>query len=208
MKLLKHSLAIIVTFAFVYAWQITPLGSYTLALLGVLIFAYIVLAAKKSRFSNLIDNGGSKSVLVLNIAILLFIASTGGLHSPLFFLLYFVLFGIAFVFHPLVVFVYVLCTTVIFISQILSGDVSGNILTASSLYLIAPLAYFFGTEYSQRIQQDDDLDKIKETSASASEIIQQDVDELTQENPDLSTSAQEKLAEIKEEAATLRQKIK
>src|SRR5438105_378263 len=114
MTTVKQSFLLLLSFGFVALWEVTTLSSYTLPLLGFLIFLYIVSSVWNNKIKHHLETGGTKSVLVLNSAILLFIFSTQGLHSPLFFLLYFVLFGIAFVFEPPVVFVYVLATTGLF----------------------------------------------------------------------------------------------
>lgn len=194
MRLFTEALLIILTFAFVFVWQNTLLSTYTLPLLGLIIFLYMILSVKARKLTFL-ESGGTKSVLLLNIAILLFIFSTGGLHSPLYFLLYFVLFGIAFVFHPVVVFVYTLSATALFVPQIIQGDLQNNLFQMGSLYLITPLAFFFGKEYLTRMREED-------TTTEKAEMIQENIEEALQDE-NLAPQTKELLKEAKVEAEEL-----
>lgn len=191
MTVLTEAILIIFSFLFVFLWQSSPLSSYTIPFLGFLIFVYLLVSAKSKKLSYLND-GGNKSVIVLNTAILLFIVSTNGLHSPLFFLLYFILFGIAFVFRPIVVLVYVLAITGLFYPQLVQGDFINNVLKIGSLYLIAPLAFYFGTQY-----------KKQEKTSQEVQHIEEEAEEVLENEPNMSQEDKSKLEEVILEAENI-----
>lgn len=150
MKLVVQSLILLGSIAFVFVWQNSPLASYTIPLLGFLVFLFLLLSARKKGFNPIVGNNELFGVFTLNTVILLLILSTGEFSSPLYFLLYFVEFGIAFVFEPPLVFLFVVCVTALFISNALQNDPTGNIIRLGSLALLSPLAFLFGKEYKQK----------------------------------------------------------
>lgn len=200
MQLLGQSLVLLLSFAFVFVWQKTPLSSYTIQALGFLIFLFLLISARRKEFNlaNAIGKRDFLSIFTLNSLIFLFIFSTGGLSSPLFFLLYFLGFGIAFVFEPVTVFIFILGTTLVFLAEALTGDMMGNFLRLGSLFLISPLAFFFGREYRKGEKQ---TEKIEKTS----EVITKDVSEvLENEKQTIKSEDVEKLNDILEETEKLK----
>src|SRR4029079_3571396 len=75
---------------------------------------------------------------------------TGGLNSNLYFLLYFLLFGIVFLFEPINVFILLIGVLVVFAPSLSEGDFLSNIIKLGSLVLLAPICYFFGREFKKR----------------------------------------------------------
>lgn len=61
---------------------------------------------------------GPWGIFLLNTVIFLLIFSTGSIDSGLFFLLYFLGFGIAFVFEPAVTFIFIVGTVFIFLPML------------------------------------------------------------------------------------------
>lgn len=215
MKAFWQSLLLFLSFAFVFVWQNTFFSQYTIQALGFLIFLFILLMARKKKMPT---NQGFDanalfespwSIFILNTVILLFIFSTGGFSSALFFLLYFLAFGVAFVFEPVTVFVYVFSAILIFSTLALKDDPTRNILILASLGLISPLAYFFGKEYRVEEKQEEDLEKLKERSKDAADTIATNVEDLLKkEKQTLKTEDVEKLNEVLEETENLRQETK
>ncbi|MBI1982387.1 MAG: hypothetical protein HYS68_02285 [Candidatus Levybacteria bacterium] len=123
MLFLRQSLLLLLSFVFVFVWQKTPLSDYTIQALGFLIFLFLLLSARRKEFNlaNVISKRDFLSIFTLNTLILLFIFSTGGLSSPLFFLLYFLGFGIAFVFEPATVFIFILGAILVFLAKDVAG---------------------------------------------------------------------------------------
>lgn len=210
MKLFKQSFLLILSFAFVYFWQKTPLGDYTIQVLGFLVFLFLITSARRKNFDIAGSLGeGSLAIFILNTIILLLIYSTGIFNSTLFFLLYFLGFGIAFVFEPVIVFVFAVGVTLIFLEEALQNDVARNFILLGSLGLISPLAYFFGKSYRKSEEDQAQLEAIKERTTSSADTISEDIDEvLESEKKTLKPEDVEKLNEILEETETLREEKK
>ena len=204
MGIVPQSLLIILSFAIAFLWQNSPLANYTIPALGFLIFVYLITFAKKSQ-KNQRQLGGTLDIMILNTAILLLIFSTGGLTSNLFFLLYFVGFGIAFVFTPPTVFIFVLSAIAVFYPDIFQNDLMGNIVRLGSLALISPLAYFFGREYRKRDFQEEKI----EATSDAADAITKDVSKvLENEKQNLKEEDVERLSDVLEKKETLREESK
>lgn len=209
MNLILQSLVIITSFIIVFIWQNSPLKDFTVQLLGLFIVLYFIISARKGGKGFLTLGGeGYAGVFLLNTLIFLLIFSTGGINSALFFVLYFLCFGIAFVFNPLTIFVFILGAILIFVPQI-QPDLTTNLLKLGSLALISPLAYFFGREYKRADAQDEKLNAIKERSKEAADTISKDIEEIIEDEKQvLDKKDVEKLNEVLEETQDLRLEAK
>lgn len=200
MQFLAQALTFVFSFLLVFGWQNSFLANYTIQIFGFFIFLFLLVFSRKKEFS-LADTVSKRNLLmvfILNTVIFLLIFSTGGLSSGLFFLLYFLGFGIAFVFEPVTVFIFALGATLIFLAQALTGDVLANFLRLGSLFLISPLAFFFGREFRKEEKQTQEIEK-------ATEEIKKDVGQVLQsEKQTLKTQDVEKLNDILEETEKLR----
>jgi hypothetical protein len=206
MKFLLQALVLVLSFVFVFVWKETPLANYTVALSGALILFYILLSARK-KGKGFLDMGGEGpwGIFFLNTVILLLVFSTGGIDSILFFLLYFLGFGIAFVFEPAVTFVFVLGVILVFIPDAIKGDLLVTSLKLGSLLLISPLAFFFGNEYRRNDKQDEQIEALEERTKEAADTISEDIEEVIKdEQKSLKSEDMEKLNEILEETEDLR----
>src|ERR1035437_6293735 len=210
MKILLQALVLVLSFVFVFVWKETPLVNYTVALSGVLIVGYILLSARK-KGKGFINMGGEGpwGIFFLNTVILLLIFSTGGIDSVLFFLLYFLAFGIAFVFEPMLIFVFVLGVILVFVPDVIKGDLLVNSLKLGSLLLISPLACFFGSQYRKSDQQEEAVEALEERTTEAADTISEDIEEVIKDEKDsLKSEDMEKLNEILEETEDLRAESK
>lgn len=79
----------------------------------------------------------------------LLVFSTGGLDSPLFFLIYFLLFTIAFRHRPSVTLSLALANIILLSQTIISP---ANILPLASILFIGPLAWFVGRQYMENME--------------------------------------------------------
>jgi hypothetical protein len=210
MKFVFQALVLILSFVFAFVWKETPLAVYTIPLVGILIILYIFLAARKGGKGFLSMGGeGPWGIFFLNTVILLLIFSTGSIDSVLFFLLYFLGFGIAFVFEPVAVFIFALGVILIFIPDAIKGDLLVNLLKVGSLLLISPLAFFFGKQYRQTDKQDEEIEALQERTKEAADTISEDIEEVVKdEKANLKGEDMEKLNEILEETEDLRQESK
>jgi hypothetical protein len=210
MKILLQSLVLVLSFVFVFVWKETPLVNYTVALSGVLIILYILVSARK-KGKGFLEMGGEGpwGIFFLNTVILLLIFSTGAIDSTLFFLLYFLGFGVAFVFEPVVTFVFVLGVILVFIPNAIKGDLLVNSLKLGSLLLISPLAFFFGSEYRKNDKQTTEIEALEERTKDAADTIAKDLEKVIKdEKANLKNEDMEKLNEILEETEDLRAESK
>lgn len=210
MKLVTQSLIIIFSFAAVYVWQQIGFFVYTVPIIGFLIFMYLfLLGRKKNKKMFNLDGNSVWTIWLLNTLVLLLIFSTGSITSPIFFLLYFLGFGIAFVFEPVVVLVFLVCAIALFLPDSLKDDVNGNLLRLGSLLLITPLAYFFGNEFKGSNKKEEEIEKITERAKDAADNISGNVEEIIKnEKENLSNKTTNKLNEILEETEDLREETK
>ncbi len=209
MKLFLQSLTIISSFIAIFIWQNSPLKDYTVQLLGLFIVLYFIVAGRKGGKGFLTLGGdGYLGVFILNTLIFLLIFSTGGINSALFFVLYFLAFGIAFVFDPKTIFIFVAGSIVIFAPEV-GFDLTTNLLKLGSLALISPLAYFFGREYRRSDIQDEKMNALEERTNEAADTISKDVEEIIEDEKQvLDKKDIEKLSEVLEETEDLRSESK
>jgi len=209
MKLFIESLVIISSFVTIFIWQNSPLKDYTVQLLGLFIVLYFIVSSRKGGKGFLTLGGeGFLGVFLLNTLIFLLIFSTGGINSALFFVLYFLCFGIAFVFNPLTIFVFIIGSILIFVPEI-SVDLTTNLLKLGSLALISPLAYFFGKAYKRADIQDEKINAIEERSKEAADTISKDIEDVIDDEKEvLDKKDIEKLNEVLEETQDLRSEAK
>lgn len=210
MKLILQALVLILSFALVFIWDQTPLSGYTIQTLGVLVVLYLVISARRKGQGFLTLGGdGPWGIFILNTIVLLLIFSTGSISSSLFFLLYFLGFGIAFVFEPPAIFVFIVGAVLVFLPDALRGDTFGNFLRVGSILLISPLAYFFGREYRKSDRDDANIEALEERTKEAADTISEDVEEVVKnEKQNLKQEDVEKLNEILEETEDLRTESK
>lgn len=210
MKLVLQALVLILSFALVFVWEQTPLSGYTIQTLGVLVVLYLVISARRKGQGFLTMGGdGPWGIFILNTIILLLIFATGSISSSLFFLLYFLGFGIAFVFEPPAIFIFIVGAVLVFLPDTLKGDTFGNFIKVGSLLLISPLAYFFGREYRKSDKQEGDIEALEERAKEAADTISEDVQEVVKnEKQNLKQEDMEKLNEILEETDDLREESK
>lgn len=207
MRIILHSFVLIFSFGLIFAWEQGPFSGYTVQLLAVMVVIYLGAQFAKRKMKK-DDNflGGIPDVFALNTAIFLLIYATGQMASWFFFLLYFLGFGITFIFEPITVFIFAIGTVLIFLPDVLTnGGNLGTYIQLGSFILISPLPYFFGKEYRDREQQQTDIESLTERSEEAGTTIAKDVEDVLQsEKKNLKNEDVEKLNEILEETEDLR----
>ena len=206
MRVLRQSVVVFLSTLLVLIWQKTEFAQFTVQAIGFLIFLYI-LAAAKNKWR--VSIGGEFGVFVLNSVILLLVFQTGGLSSPLFLLLFFVLFGVAIVMEPYIVFALVVSWVVLFSSFLESGETLPDLIRLGSLALISPLSYLFGKIYNRQGRISQNVSDMKERTKDAADTISQDVEEVLDKDKDkIGPEETEKLNEILEESEDLREESK
>ena len=206
MKFYTDALIILGSFILVFVWQNSQLAQYSIPFVGFLVFLFLLISFKRKQNLNL---GGPINFFILNTILLLFIFSTGGIESNLFFLIYFLLFAAAFIMDPRSVFIIPIGLIVIFWSQIFQGDVTANIVKMASISILSPLAYFFGVQFKKNDKAADEILKTKERASSSADEISSDVKEVIESGKSkLNPKELGKLKEILDETKDLREEKK
>lgn len=147
-RFIKRSLILTATVAFAYFWTLSlTLPFYSLTLIGFLIICYSVIhfISKKQKgfiylHKTLFD------VFFLSLITFLLVFSTGAIYSPVFFLIYFLLFGVSLFLEPATaIYLAVIVSFFLFFTE--KKSLLNELLQLSSLFLIAPLATLFGKQY-------------------------------------------------------------
>lgn len=207
MKLFWQCITLALSFVVIFFLQDSD---YVIQVLGLFIAIYLIISMRKGGKGFLTMGGdGPIGIFLLNCVVFLLIFSTGGINSAVFFILYFISFGIAFVFEPIAVFVFITLAVLIFLPTALATDVTTNLLKIGSLALVSPLAYFFGREYKKTDLQDEKINALSERTKDAADIISEDIDDIIlDEKANLKEKDMEKLNEILEETDDLRSETK
>lgn len=149
-----HSLFLALAVGLTYLWVKNPvLSFYSLQLTAALILVYF--------FNFFLWRGKQKinrqtlvfDTLIFTAVILLLVETTGGLQSPLFFLLYFLLFATSLLLTPELAFVLILVLFLFYFDQIWQNPTL-NFLKFGSLALISPLSYILGRQYLRLAQEE------------------------------------------------------
>lgn len=180
--LIQQASFIIAAIAIVFLWQAFDLTGLTIPAIGLLVLSYLIMSrikGKQAEGSRLgaMDNF---SIFTLTTLILIFIFTTGALNSPLFFLLYFICFGITFVMLPEAVFIFLIGTIFLFLPHIDQAAIMQDTIKLASLALICPLAFFFGKEYRVvEHHEEKDLVIAKKIIAEAGTVLKEEEAKLT-----------------------------
>lgn len=132
------------------------LNNYSLQIIALLVLLYIG-GELILNHTNFIKYKKEFDTFFLSTIILSIVFSTGAITSPLFFLLYFLLFGVSLFFVPgTSIFLVVLIS--VFLMFTPKKEILYEFLQISSLFLVVPLAHIFGSTYKKLLT---DEEKIK-----------------------------------------------
>ena len=139
----------------VYFWLSTPaLLAYTLQLVALLELLYVGSHAIKKRLPSLQNKSFiTLDVTILTVMILLLVTHTGALTSPFFFMLYFLLFGVAMLYEIEATLVFTAVLTLFFLC--IPGTNMTDFVHLSpllALLMITPLAIFTGHQYETNLE--------------------------------------------------------
>lgn len=149
-KVIYHNLILLFVIGFAYLWSFGALNSYTLQFISLLTLLYIGFQIVSKKVAVLSKYKVETDITLLTFIIFLIIFYTGGLDSQLFFLLYFLLFGISMLFEPITALTLAFIASLFFVVSVES--LWSSIFQIGSLFLITPLAIFFGTQYVELLK--------------------------------------------------------
>lgn len=153
MKLFAQILVIISSFLGIFILRQSGINFLeTIFLVVILSIIYVILVLlRKKGLKSTIGNSSSVDIFIINTVVVFTIIITGALSSPLFFLLYFLSFGISLIFFPATAFVYAVGAALIFVPELVTNrGATDTIIKLGSLVMIAPLSYFFGRTYKRK----------------------------------------------------------
>ena len=145
--LVFHTLFLVLAVALTFLWTQNPsLTPYNLQAIGLLLLFYFAgkfISGSKARLSAALD------AVIFTILILFLVTSTGGVRSPVFFLLYFLLFAVSLLFEPIAAIVTSLLLVLFFSFSLRFNFDNTALINLASLLLITPLANLFGRKFLQ-----------------------------------------------------------
>lgn len=165
-----HTLFLILSLGLTYLWTRNPsLSPFNLQATGLLILSYFVIrlvSGQKKGAQNTLD------AIIFTSLTFMIVISTGGVHSPVFFILYFLLFALSLLFEPLQSIIVSLLLIVLFGYDLSLNFDNTALINLATLLLTTPLAMIFGRKYLQTLE---DLGKIKQL---ANTIAEEETDTL------------------------------
>lgn len=154
-RFIFHTILLFAAVFGVLIWLISPLEPYTLQLVGLLTLLYIGTHSLRHKYPKLFHRSSvTLDLTVLTSMILLLVTETGALTSPLFFLLYFLLFATSMLYE--IEATLVLTGTLILYFLFLPGTNLGDLMHLSqlgALIMITPLALFTGHQYEVSLEE-------------------------------------------------------
>jgi hypothetical protein len=143
-RLALHLVYLFLSVAVAFFWTSSPTLSYfNLQLVAFLVAVFFI----KNLIFKTVQNK-TVDVLILTLIVLLLVFSTGGAGSPLFFLVYFLLFGLSFLFEPPIAVIFSLILIIFLVPFVKTITEAASMF---SLFLITPLALFFGQQYLKNL---------------------------------------------------------
>ena len=150
-RVTMHTVFLSLSILFSWLWSSQPgLNLYNLQLTGVLTLVYF--ASKFFSRSSDQKTFNFTSTLILTTICLLLIFSTGGISSPLFFLLNLLFFALALLFEPIQAVIASSLIVSIFLLQNYSQLDTFKIINLITLILMTPVAVIFSRNYLEILQ--------------------------------------------------------
>ena len=138
-KEIAHALILIFTIVLTFIIPKTNLAQYDLQIsAGLFIFLYLTkkFVISKNTYSRLIES------VVFTLIIMGIVNSTGGLTSPFFFLIYFLLFSLSIILEPIISITTTVTLIIFFLLNLPANQDFTTLLPIISLAFITPFAMF------------------------------------------------------------------
>lgn len=181
-RLIAHSLLLTMSVLISYVWTSSQfLSDYNLQFIAFLIVGYFItrLILKKAGGVS-VKTMSSLDMTILTLIIFTLIFSTGALSSPLFFLLYFLLFGLALLFEPGSSLFMVFISSFIFLLIPEKKDLFSELLQLASLFMIVPLALIFGKQYIKLMQSELEVKSLTKEEKKLNKTIGEQQQQITE----------------------------
>ena len=158
-KEIIHSLILVFAIVLTFIFPKTNLANYDLQIsAGLFIVLYSVkrFIVSKDIYSRLIES------VVFTLIIMGIVNSTGGLISPFFFLVYFLLFSLSLILEPIISITTTVTLIIFFLLNLPANQDFRTLLPIISLAFITPFAMFMGSEHIKIRQLAEKNEKNKE----------------------------------------------
>jgi len=159
-KEIVHSLILIFAIVLTFIFPKTNLANYDLqitAILFIILYSVKRFIVTKDIYSRLIES------VVFTLIIMGIVNSTGGLASPFFFLIYFLLFSLSLILEPIISITTTVTLIIFFLLNLPPNQDFRTLMPIISLAFITPFAMFMGSEHiesqkskvkSQKLQEE------------------------------------------------------
>jgi hypothetical protein len=158
-KEIVHSLVLVFAIVLTFIFPKTNLANYDLqitAILFIILYSVKRFIVTKDIYSRLIES------VVFTLIIMGIVNSTGGLTSPFFFLVYFLLFSLALILEPIISITTTVTLIIFFLLNLPANQDFRTLLPIISLSFITPFAMFMGSEKIKIRQMADKSQKLQE----------------------------------------------
>jgi len=158
-KEIIHALILVLTIVLAFIFPKTNLAQYDLQIsAGLFIVLYLSknFFISKNTYSRLIES------VIFTLIIMGVVNSTGGLTSPFFFLVYFLLFSLALILEPIISITTTVTLIIFFLLNLPSNQDFKTLIPIISLAFITPFAMFMGQEKVESDKLKDKSEKTKE----------------------------------------------
>lgn len=144
-KELVHAILLIISIALMFLFPQSPLRDYDLEIAAGLFIVLFVTRrfAFFSRRSRLFES------IVFTLIILGIVNTTGGMSSPYFFLIYFLLFAVTLLLEPIISIITTVTLMIFFVFSIQGSATVAQLVPVFSLALMTPFALILGNEYEE-----------------------------------------------------------
>ncbi len=143
-KEIAHALILVFAIVLTFIFPKTNLANYDLqitAVLFIILYSVKRFIVAKDIYSRLIES------VVFTLVIMGIINSTGGLSSPFFFLIYFLLFSLSLILEPIISITTTVTLIIFFLLNLPANQDFKTLLPIISLAFITPFAMFMGSEH-------------------------------------------------------------
>lgn len=142
-KEILHALILIFAIVLTFIFPKTNLASYDLqitVILFIILYSVKRFIVSKNIYSRLIES------VVFTLIIMGIVNSTGGLDSPFFFLIYFLLFSLSLILEPIISITTTVTLIIFFLLYLPANQDFKTLMPIISLAFITPFAMFMGSE--------------------------------------------------------------
>lgn len=142
-----HSILLTITIAVSFFITKTEIYAYELQITGIIFIIYFLI---KKFIKN--DFGYFLESIIFTFIISNLVISTGGTQSPIFFLIYFLIFGLSLLLEPIISITVSLVFSVFFILLLPNQPNLNEFIIVLSLPFLAPFALFLGNEHQKNLR--------------------------------------------------------